>query len=124
MQSSIKNYKGYFIILFIIILIIIIFMIQFKLEPSEDDFKVVKLNVSGMTCQKCERSVKKTVKRLKGIDTVEIDYESGNGYVKFNKTKTSQSEILKILELSGYLSEIRKPVKAKLIDYNVRFKTK
>ena len=124
MLSNIKNYKGYFIIFFIIILTIIIFMIQFKLQPSEDDFKVVKLNVSGMTCQKCERSVIKTVKRLKGIDTVEIDYETGNGYVKFNKTKTSQSEILKTLELSGYLSEIRKPVKAKLIDYNVRFKTK
>ena len=36
-----------------------------------------KINIAGMTCSHCGDSVSNSLKKIKGISNVSVDYESG-----------------------------------------------
>lgn len=61
-----------------------------------------EMQVKGMTCESCEKIIKKSVSSMEGVKEIEVSYETGKGFVKFDENKTNIGNILKKLDELGY----------------------
>jgi mercuric ion transport protein len=76
---------------------------QEVLQPAQDGpKKVVYVTIKGMSCESCERHVKKEVAKLKGVSQVDVSYSKGAATVKFDSKKTSIADIKKAVDATGY----------------------
>ena len=69
---------------------------------DKSDIKTVNFNVSGMTCEGCEEHVKHEVNKLNGIVNTNVSYKNGSAIIEFDRTKTNEKEIEKIINSTGY----------------------
>lgn len=58
--------------------------------------------VLGMDCYECSKTIKKAVKKLKGVKSVEINYMLGKVEVDFDPEKVTKIDIEKAVEDAGY----------------------
>lgn len=61
-----------------------------------------KMNVGGMTCSACQAHVEKSVRKLEGIRSVEVNLLLNNMTVDYDETIVSQQDIIKAVESGGY----------------------
>jgi copper chaperone len=59
------------------------------------------INVVGMTCQHCVNSVTEELSKIKGVQKVEVDLNSGNVEISA-ETKIDQYEISEAIKEAGY----------------------
>ncbi len=69
---------------------------------DKSDIKTTEFKISGMTCASCEVHVNQEVNKLKGIVNSKVSYENGNAIIAFDKTKTNEVEIEKVIKSTGY----------------------
>jgi len=69
---------------------------------DKSDIKITEFKISGMTCASCEEHVNHEVNKLKGIISSKASYENGNAIIEFDKTKTTETEIEKAINTTGY----------------------
>jgi len=69
---------------------------------DKSDIKSTKFKISGMTCASCEEHINHEVNKLNGIVISKASYENGNAIIKFDKTKTNETEIEKAINSTGY----------------------
>ncbi|MFY0759817.1 copper chaperone CopZ [Metabacillus dongyingensis] len=62
----------------------------------------VKLNVSGMSCGHCVKSVEGSVGQLEGVNEVKVHLEDGKVDVAFNPEKVSLDKIKETIDDQGY----------------------
>ncbi|HKI89593.1 MAG TPA: cation transporter [Draconibacterium sp.] len=60
------------------------------------------INVGGMYCNMCEKSIEKGVNQLEGIEFVKASLNDSTTMVKFDASKTNLTEIEKAIEKRGY----------------------
>ena len=60
------------------------------------------LNVYGMHCKSCEKSIENEVKSLNGIISVHASHSSSKVKVVYDNELCSESEILSAIEIAGY----------------------
>ena len=60
------------------------------------------LNVKGMTCDGCVRSVKKVLEPLPGVTKVNVSLEKGEVVIDFDEKKVRPSEFKSAIEDAGY----------------------
>lgn len=60
------------------------------------------LNISGMHCDMCEKSIEKGVNELEGISFVKASLEDSSTIVKYDAAKTDLAQIEKAVEKRGY----------------------
>lgn len=65
-----------------------------------------KFNVTGMTCSACSASVEKTVKKLGGVNSVEVNLLSNSMTVDYDDANINNTEIIKAVEHAGYGASI------------------
>ena len=61
-----------------------------------------KFNVTGMTCSACSSSVEKAVKKLSGIESVNVNLLSNSMTVDYDENNIDKSEIIKAVVDAGY----------------------
>lgn len=61
-----------------------------------------KFNVSGMTCAACSNHVENAVKKLEGVNSVNVNLLQNSMSVDFNENKLSKNEIVAAVEKAGY----------------------
>ncbi|MDD6467340.1 MAG: heavy metal translocating P-type ATPase [Erysipelotrichaceae bacterium] len=61
-----------------------------------------KFQVSGMTCAACQSNVTKTVKKLPGVNHVEVNLLSGQMVVGYEEEQLSVDQIVQAVEQIGY----------------------
>ena len=61
-----------------------------------------KFNVTGMTCSACSASVEKAVKKLNGIESVNVNLLSNSMTVDYDENNIDKSEIIKAVVDAGY----------------------
>lgn len=61
-----------------------------------------KFNVSGMSCSACSASVEKSVKKLNGIDDVNVNLLSNSMTVEYNDEVTDNKTIMEAVQQAGY----------------------
>jgi copper chaperone CopZ len=123
-SNKLKRLKKYLLLGFILGVFIIGIVIVFKGQQAssvDKDLSVVRVTVEGMTCEECEGSIKKVVKKLRGIYKLEMNHEAGTGYIQFDHKKVSEADILAQINEAGYIAQKRKPSKLKVLNYNVQF---
>lgn len=62
----------------------------------------VKLNVCGMSCGHCVKSVEGSVGKLEGVNEVKVHLEDGKVDVAFNPEKVSLDKIKETIDDQGY----------------------
>lgn len=62
----------------------------------------VKFHVNGMTCTHCEESIAKGVNELAGIEYVKASFADSVAIVKYDKSKTNETEIREKIKKRGY----------------------
>lgn len=66
------------------------------------DIKTNEFKINGMTCASCAEHVNHEVNKLNGIVNSKASYENGNAIIKFDITKTNETEIEKAINATGY----------------------
>lgn len=61
-----------------------------------------KFNVTGMTCSACSAAVEKSVKKLEGIENVNVNLLSNSMTVHFDESLLDDSRIISAVEDAGY----------------------
>ena len=61
-----------------------------------------KFNVTGMTCSACSAHVEKSVKKLDGVKSVNINLLQNNMHVDFDETAVSVDDIINAVVSGGY----------------------
>ena len=62
----------------------------------------VVIDVKGMSCAHCEKSVKDTVSQLGGVHDVSINLDEGKVEVHYDKNVVSLEAICEVIENIGY----------------------
>lgn len=62
----------------------------------------VTLNVEGMSCGHCVKSVEGSVGALAGVDQVKVNLEEGLVEVAFNEAQVSLEQIKETIDDQGY----------------------
>lgn len=61
------------------------------------------INIGGMDCDDCVKSVEKGVNQLTGISSVTVSLNDSNAVVKYDASKVQLAEIEKAIEKRGYM---------------------
>ncbi len=62
----------------------------------------VTLNVEGMSCGHCVKSIENSVSAISGVDNVQVHLENGTVDVEFNKDVVKMEQITSTIEDQGY----------------------
>ncbi|MFD2922693.1 copper ion binding protein [Halobacillus naozhouensis] len=60
------------------------------------------LEVNGMTCSHCEKTVKDVLTKLEGVHAVEVDVNSGKVDIAYDESYVSKDLMKKAIEAQGY----------------------
>ncbi|MTD31573.1 copper ion binding protein [Planomicrobium sp. YIM 101495] len=64
--------------------------------------KQIQLQVSGMSCQSCVKSVTESAMALDGVENVDVSLEGGSVEIAFDESKTDMGSIAEAIEEQGY----------------------
>jgi Cu+-exporting ATPase len=67
--------------------------------------KKIILEISGMHCVNCARTIEKSVKRVKGVKDAAVNFAADSAQIEFDENKTNIEEIKKAVEDAGYKAE-------------------
>lgn len=62
----------------------------------------VTLQVQGMTCGGCVKSVENSINALSGVEKVNVQLETGKVNIEFNESQTDIKQITDTIEGKGY----------------------
>lgn len=68
----------------------------------EENLKLVRLDISGMSCEGCEKAIVGSINKLEGIQEASASYTAGEAVVKYDSTKTSLEDISQAVADAGY----------------------
>lgn len=60
--------------------------------------KIVTLSIEGMTCGACEIAVKRVLRAVNGVRSVDVSFEKKNAVVTYDPTKVAPETIARTLE--------------------------
>jgi copper chaperone len=60
------------------------------------------LQIRGMTCAGCVRSVTRALQKLNGVASAEVSLDSGEAKITFDSTRVSIAKLKAALEMAGY----------------------
>ncbi len=63
----------------------------------------VTLQVQGMTCGNCVKSVKNSLSALSGVEKVDVQLETGSVDIEFNNSQIDIKQITDTIEDKGYI---------------------
>jgi mercuric ion transport protein len=66
------------------------------------NIQFVQYKVRGMSCKSCEAEVKNEVNKLSGVLQTNVSYEKGLVAVKFDPSKTNNTQIKNAIDKTGY----------------------
>ncbi len=72
------------------------------LAVPQDKVQKAIFYVQGMTCEGCEVSIAKKLKKWDGVLKVNANYEKGTVYIEWEKDKASIPKIIATIEALGY----------------------
>ena len=61
-----------------------------------------KFDIQGMTCSSCQAHVEKAVKKLEGVNIVNVNLLTNNMNVEYDETQVSSDRIIKAVVDAGY----------------------
>lgn len=75
--------------------------------PAWAATQTVTLSVTGMTCAACPITIKKALKKVDGVENIEVNLEKKEAVVTFDDAKTTVEALLEATTNAGYPSTVR-----------------
>ena len=69
---------------------------------NESTIQKAEFKIEGMTCSSCAAHVQHDINELAGIILATASYENKNAIVEFDNSKTTLSDIQKVIDKTGY----------------------
>ena len=69
-------------------------------DVARDQLAVIR--IEGMHCHKCELSIQKSLQSLPGVHEVEVDFNSGQASVLFDKGSVTIGQLMDTVNQAGY----------------------
>lgn len=67
----------------------------------------IDLNVIGMDCKECTSTIANAIKKVPGVVSVTVDFESGNAIVRCDGREGMVDAAIKAVEKAGYRAELK-----------------
>lgn len=64
--------------------------------------ETVTIQITGMTCSGCVRSITKVLNSVPGVEKAEVSLEKENAVVTFDETKTNADTLIATIEDGGF----------------------
>lgn len=64
------------------------------------------LQVKGMTCGHCERTVREVLEGAPGVRSARVDLAGGRAVVEYDEARTNPSELAALVAEEGYEAEV------------------
>lgn len=64
--------------------------------------QTVTLNIDGMTCDGCVKSVTRLLEGVEGVEKAEVSLENKNAVITFDESKTDTDALIDAVEDGGY----------------------
>jgi len=71
---------------------------------KDENLKKIEVQIEGMTCDACQNHVNQSVLELPGVINANTSYDNANAIIEFDKTKTTENDIEKAVNSTGYLA--------------------
>lgn len=85
---------------------------QSSLIGSEEP-KTVTLKITGMSCAGCANHIHTALSKTDGVVSDEVKYPGDVAIIKYDASKISVEQIIKVIEKTGYKAEVQKEKKVK-----------
>jgi Cu+-exporting ATPase len=69
-------------------------------DVSTDQLALIR--IEGMHCHKCERSIQTALSKHPGVHEVEVDFNSGQASVLFDKAAVTVRQLMDSVNEAGY----------------------
>jgi len=69
-------------------------------DVARDQLAVIR--IEGMHCHKCERTIQKSLTHFPGVYEVEVDFNSGQASILFNRDTVSVKQLMDAVNAAGY----------------------
>ena len=64
--------------------------------------QLVVIRIEGMHCHKCEQTIRKSLTAHPGVHEVEVDFNSGQASILFDRGSVSVKELMESVNSAGY----------------------
>ena len=64
--------------------------------------QTVTLNIDGMTCGGCVKSVTRLLEGVEGVEKAEVSWKTKNAVITFDESKTDTDALIDAVEDGGY----------------------
>lgn len=76
---------------------------------AEADAKAsLDLNVIGMDCKECTSTIANAIKKVPGVVSVTVDFESGNAVVRYDGREGMKDAAIEAVAKAGYRAELKR----------------
>ena len=65
-----------------------------------------KLEISGMTCGHCAKTVQRTFMSVDGVESASVSYENKNAVVVYDADKVSSEKLISALKDTNYSASV------------------
>jgi copper chaperone CopZ len=69
-------------------------------DVSRDQFVLIR--IEGMHCHKCEAAIQRAIKGNPGVHEVEVDFNSGQASVLFDREQVTIKQLVDSVTTAGY----------------------
>jgi copper chaperone CopZ len=69
-------------------------------DVAKDQLAIIR--IEGMHCHKCEQAITKQLSAHNGVHEVEVDFNSGQASVLFNRKSVSVPQLMETVNQAGY----------------------
>ncbi len=70
--------------------------------------KKIKLNISGMHCSSCSVLIEKSLKKMEGVKTSNVNFSTANANVEYDEFKIEENKFIEKIKDLGYSADIEK----------------
>lgn len=60
------------------------------------------LRIEGMSCQHCQKAVTDALKQVAGVESVDVNLDSGTATVRFDPSRASEEAMREAVAEAGY----------------------
>jgi copper chaperone len=62
----------------------------------------VTIQVVGMHCAHCTTAVTEALKKLDGVEAVDVNLQAGTVFIQYDSSKVQESQLISTIEEQGY----------------------
>lgn len=83
-----------------------------KKSEKTPEYTKVELQVEGMTCTGCEKTIEANVMKLDGIESIKADHTAGTAVLSYDKANTNIEDVKKVIADKGYTVTAVDPIES------------